>query len=79
MSTQQRTIDYLIEQASGASTVSAKLMFGEYGVFIEGKMVGSICDDQLFVKSTAMGRAHAEPVARKSRISAHTGTRSRSS
>jgi TfoX/Sxy family transcriptional regulator of competence genes len=63
MATQQRTIDYLIEQATSAGTVSAKPMFGEYGVYVDGKMVGSVCDDQLFVKPTATGRLHATPVA----------------
>jgi TfoX/Sxy family transcriptional regulator of competence genes len=62
MATQQRTIDYLIEQASSAGTVSAKPMFGEYGVYVDGKMIGSVCDDQLFVKPTASSRAHAEPL-----------------
>ena len=62
MATKQRTIDYLIEQASGAGTVSAKPMFGEFGVYVDGKMIGSVCDDQLFVKPTASGRVHAEPV-----------------
>lgn len=38
-------------------------MFGEYGVYVDGKMIGSVCDDQLFVKSTQAGRAHAEPVS----------------
>jgi TfoX/Sxy family transcriptional regulator of competence genes len=36
-------------------------MFGEFGVYVDGKMVGSVCDDQLFVKPTASGRAHAGP------------------
>lgn len=63
MSTQQRTIDYLIEQASGAGTVSAKPMFGEYGVYVDGKMIGLVCDDQLFVKPTKLGCAHAEPAS----------------
>ncbi len=63
MATQQRTIDYLIEQATGAGSVSARPMFGEYGVYVDGKMIGSVCDDQLFVKPTASGRAHAEPVS----------------
>lgn len=63
MATQQRTIEYLIEQAASAGTVSAKPMFGEYGVYVDGKMVGSVCDDRLFVKPTASGRVHAEPVA----------------
>jgi len=52
MATQQRTIDFLLEQASGAGAVTAKPMFGEYGVYVDGKMIGLVCDDQLFVKPT---------------------------
>jgi TfoX/Sxy family transcriptional regulator of competence genes len=63
MATRQRTIDYLIEQASSAGMVSAKPMFGEYGIYVDGKMIGSVCDDQLFVKPTASGRVYAEPVS----------------
>jgi len=63
MATQRRTIDYLIEQATGAGTVSVKPMFGEYGVYVDGKMIGSVCDDQLFVKPTISGRAHAQPTS----------------
>jgi TfoX/Sxy family transcriptional regulator of competence genes len=62
MATQQRTVDHLLELASGAGAVSAKPMFGEYGVYVDGKMIGLICDDQLYVKPTASGRLHAEPV-----------------
>jgi TfoX/Sxy family transcriptional regulator of competence genes len=32
MATQQRTIEYLLEQATGAGTVLAKPMFGEFGL-----------------------------------------------
>ncbi len=53
MATQQRTVDYLLEQATSAGAVSTKPMFGEYGVYVDGKMIGSICDDQLYVKPTA--------------------------
>jgi TfoX/Sxy family transcriptional regulator of competence genes len=63
MATQQRIIDFLLEQATGAGGVTAKPMFGEYGVYVDGKMIGSVCDDQLFVKPTRSGRAHAEPVS----------------
>jgi TfoX/Sxy family transcriptional regulator of competence genes len=63
MATQQRTIAHLIEQATGAGSVSAEPMFGEYGLYVDGKMIGSVCDDQLFVKPTASGRVHAEPVS----------------
>lgn len=63
MATQQLTVDYLLEQAAGAGPVSTKPMFGEYGVYVDGKMIGVICDDQLYVKPTASGRFHAEPVS----------------
>jgi TfoX/Sxy family transcriptional regulator of competence genes len=63
MATQQRTVDYLLAQASRAGALSIKPMFGEYGVYLEGKMIGSICDDQLYVKPTASGRLHAAPVS----------------
>lgn len=63
MATQQCTINFLTEQAAGAGTVLIKPMFGEYGVYVDGKMIGSICDDQLFVKPTTSGRVHAEPVS----------------
>ena len=38
-------------------------MFGEYGVYLEGKMIGSIYDDQLYVKPTTSSRLHAEPLS----------------
>jgi TfoX/Sxy family transcriptional regulator of competence genes len=59
MATQQRTVEYLLEQGSGVGPLSTKPMFGEY---LDGKMIGSICDDQLYVKPTTSGRLHAEPV-----------------
>ena len=63
MATQKRTVDYLLEQAMGAGAVTTKPMFGECGVYVDGKMIGSICDDQLYVKPTASGRLHAELVS----------------
>lgn len=63
MASQQRSVDYLLEQATGAGAVSAKPMFGEYGVYVDGKIIGLICDDQLYVKPTTSGRLHAGPVS----------------
>jgi DNA transformation protein and related proteins len=56
MATQQGTVDYLLEQLSGLHGVTARKMFGEWGVFLDGKTVALVCDDQLFVKPTAAGR-----------------------
>jgi len=57
MSSSQDTVDFVVEQIAGAGVVSAKKMFGEYGVFCDGKMAAIVADDQLFVKPTAAGRA----------------------
>jgi len=38
-------------------------MFGEYGIYVDGKMIGSVRDDQFFGKPTASGRNHAERVS----------------
>jgi TfoX/Sxy family transcriptional regulator of competence genes len=62
MASQQSTVDYIVEQMAGAGSVSAKKMFGEFGIFLDGKMVAVVCDDQLFVKPTKAGRAYMETV-----------------
>ena len=60
MATQQNTVDYLLEQLRGAGAVSARKMFGEYALYRNGKLVALICDDQLYLKPTAAGRALAD-------------------
>ena len=57
MATRRETVDHIVEQATGARPVSARKMFGEYALYIDGKLVALICDDQLFVKPTDAGRA----------------------
>lgn len=59
MATDRKTVDYLVDQMSKAGAVSARPMFGEYGVYCDGKMVAIIADGQLFLKPTAAGRALA--------------------
>ena len=57
MASRQNTIDFIVEQVSRAGHVTARKMFGEYGLYCDGKLVALVCDDQLFVKPTAQGRA----------------------
>ena len=57
MATTQGTADFILEQIAGAGAVSARKMFGDYGVYCDGKVVAFLCDDQLFVKATEAGRA----------------------
>ena len=58
MSTQPRTVEFLLEQMASAGAVSARKMFGEYTLYLDGKVVGLVCDDQLFVKPTQAGRSY---------------------
>jgi TfoX/Sxy family transcriptional regulator of competence genes len=59
MASDPKTVAFIVDQLAAAGDVSAKPMFGEYGVYCDGRMVAMICDDQLFVKPTAGGRAFA--------------------
>jgi DNA transformation protein len=58
MGSQKSTADFIVDQIAKAGEVSAKKMFGEYGVYCDGKMVAVICDDLLYFKPTAGGRAY---------------------
>ena len=49
-------IEFVVGQLEGLD-VSYKKMFGEYALYLEGKVVALICDNQLFVKPTEPGRA----------------------
>ena len=59
MASRQSTVDFIVEQMASAGTVTAKKMFGEYGLYCDGKIVALVCDDQLFVKPTVAGKKFA--------------------
>lgn len=59
MASRQAHVDYLLDQMALAGAVSARKMFGEYGLYCGGVLVAMVCDDQLFIKPTEAGRAHA--------------------
>lgn len=56
MSTRAATVDFLLDQLS-ATPVSVRRMFGEYCLYYDGRPVGLVCDDQLYMKPTDAGRA----------------------
>ena len=56
MACSEEFIRYLCRQLEGAGDIAARKMFGEYGVYCDGKIFALICDDQLFVKITKAGR-----------------------
>ncbi|MES3031320.1 MAG: TfoX/Sxy family protein [Patescibacteria group bacterium] len=60
MSTQQSTIDYILDQLAGGEVVTSRKMFGEYALYCSGKVVALVCDDTLFVKITEEGKTFVE-------------------
>jgi DNA transformation protein and related proteins len=56
MATNQSTVDYILDQLRLTGNVSARKMFGEYALYCDGKVVGLICDDTLFIKITEEGK-----------------------
>ena len=48
-------INYVLEQLRPAGEVDARKMFGEYGLYMDGKFVGLICDNQVYLKKTKAG------------------------
>jgi TfoX/Sxy family transcriptional regulator of competence genes len=57
MASEQNFVDFVVGQIQNAGPISAKKMFGEYGIYSDGKLFGLICDNKLFIKPTIEGRA----------------------
>ena len=49
-------VQYIADQCAGAGVITVKKMFGDYGIYCDGKIFGLICDDQFFLKPTDVVR-----------------------
>lgn len=58
MASDKNQLDFVLDQIRDAGVVTAKRMFGEFGIYCDGKIVALFCDNQLFVKPTDRGRAY---------------------
>lgn len=47
---------YLLDQLAGCGPVSSRRMFGEYCLYYDGRPVGLVCNEQLYLKPTEPGR-----------------------
>ena len=56
MASDPKFVEYIVDQITPAGSILAKKMFGEYGLYYNGKFFGMICDDKFFVKPTEAGR-----------------------
>ena len=50
-------VEFAAEQMGGAGAITWRRMFGEYGLYCDGKYFGCICDDRVLVKITPAGEA----------------------
>lgn len=52
MATDRSFVEYVTEQAGLDDRVTCKRMFGEYGIYVDAKIVAFACDNSLFVKAS---------------------------
>jgi TfoX/Sxy family transcriptional regulator of competence genes len=50
MATAKDTVDFILTKLRHSDRFTAKAMFGEYALYVDGKVVALICDDRLYVK-----------------------------
>lgn len=48
-------VQYIADQCGGAGEIVTKKMFGDYGIYCDGKIFGLICDDCFYLKPTKAG------------------------
>jgi len=50
-------VAHVCGQAGLGNALSYRKMFGEYALYLDGRVVALVCDNMLFVKPTDAGRA----------------------
>lgn len=55
MASNPEFVQYIADQLAPAGQVTYHKMFGDYGVYLDGKMFALVCDDQLFIKNYQRG------------------------
>lgn len=56
MSYSKEFVEFVAGQMSEAGTVTYRLMFGAYSLYLDGKLFGIVGNDQVFIKQTEAGK-----------------------
>lgn len=56
MSSSLETVKFIVDQIDPACGMTYRPMFGEYTLYSNGKVVGLVADDLLFIKPTDAGK-----------------------
>ncbi len=51
------TVHFICDQAGLGARLTFRKMFGEFALYLDGKVIALVCDDQLFLKPTPEGQA----------------------
>jgi DNA transformation protein and related proteins len=57
MATQKETMEFILDKLRNRERFTARSMFGEYALYADGKVVGFVCDDLLYVKIVPASQA----------------------
>lgn len=49
-------VQYIVDQCGKAGAITARKMFGDYGIYCNGKIFGLVSDNGFYVKPTEAGR-----------------------
>ena len=52
MATDRAYVEFVIEQSGLGERIACRRMFGEYGIYVDGKIVAFACDNSLLVKAS---------------------------
>jgi TfoX/Sxy family transcriptional regulator of competence genes len=75
MPTDKGFADFVVDQLHDAGMITAKKMFGEYGIYLDSLIIGFACDGQLFIKPTAAGRRFIEGESRLTEAPPYPGAK----
>ena len=62
MASEQKFVDFIVDQIGMPEQISYKKMFGEYGLYFGSKLFALVCDNKLYMKPTQSGRAFIKDV-----------------
>lgn len=62
MASDKEFIVFIVDQIDRAGQITYKHMFGEFGIYSDGKLFALVCDNKLFIKPTEAGRKFIKDV-----------------
>src|SRR4051812_15700656 len=66
MASDQKFVDFILDQINISGQVTSKKMFGEHALYFGDKLFALICDNKLFIKPTSSGREFIKDVVEAS-------------